>query len=70
MTQLNENESKYERPDNTTQKKWPYLKGYKFHLVINNVMQPFWSKDRPKDFTQHSMEIDFIVVLQKPKDMK
>lgn len=63
----------YLRPANPTQVNWPYHKDNKFHFIINNAMSPSWANVKDEDvadFKDHSMEIDYIVVKQKRKDMK
>lgn len=56
---------RYQRPVNATKANWPYTQDNPFYLIINNALYPFWGSQPDANFTEHTMEVDYITVSQK-----
>ena len=56
---------RYNRPADSNVNNWPYTEDNPFYLILNNALHPEWGSAPDENFTEHTMEVDYISVSQK-----
>jgi beta-glucanase (GH16 family) len=56
---------RYNRPNEPTNETWPYREDNPFYLIINNALYPSWGTAPDANFTEHTLEVDYISVSRR-----